>query len=213
MPVPGFGGRRIRLRPAMARQAAMTLPRTADVAPRGSCQPGHQWNGQRLLTSSPRISPTPTLRDTDVSRTRTRTIGVMCKGSAKEGDHEVKNADEIGGSGSWGVDCGWNLNGRCKYLIFRQLGGFFTIFHLFFTPYFRWNSFISRHLGKTHGHKRRNNSKWNVENAKRTTNPDAARTGRGAEWELTTKAPRAPRAPRLQRRDEDDDDGGYLNCD
>jgi hypothetical protein len=190
-----------------------------------------------------------------VQRPPSQQTATARQGSAKEGDHEVKNADEIGGSGSRGVDCGWNLNGRRKFLIFRGLGGFFTIFHSFFTPCFSEKCFVFRYLGKTHGHKRRNNSKWNVENAKRTTNPDAmragrvdakaggagteklqgekpdlnregtriifmrssdpdaARTGRGAEWELTTKAPRAPRAPRLQRRDEDDDDGGYLNCD
>jgi hypothetical protein len=40
-------------------------------------------------------------------------------------------------------------------LIFRGLGGFFTVFHPFFTPYFSRKLLISSRLSKTHGHKRR----------------------------------------------------------
>ncbi len=107
-------------------------------------------------------------RDTAVSRTRTRTrtIGVVCKGSAKTSAQQMKNRMRLYESVSWGAGCGWNQIRCRKYLIFRELGGFFTIFHPFFTPYFRFNGLNIRHLGKTHGYKRRKQFKYKIENAK-----------------------------------------------
>jgi hypothetical protein len=101
---------------------------------------------------------------TAVSRTR-RSIGVACKGSAKEGDHEVKNMGKHDGSFSWGAGCVWTFNGRRKYLIFRWLRRFFTIFHRFFTPYFSHSLLIISELHKPHGHKRRKQFKCKVQNA------------------------------------------------
>ncbi len=106
-------------------------------------------------------------------RTRTRTIGVICKGSAKEGGHEVKKMRNDNGNALSGAGCGWNLNGRRKYLIFRELAGFFTVFHPFFTPYFSRKCLIFSLLRITHGYKRHNNSKCKVENAKMRAAEDA----------------------------------------
>jgi hypothetical protein len=93
---------------------------------------------------------------TAVSRTRTRrrTIGAKCNVSAKMRGHEMKNAMRCVGTFSTGAGCGWNRNARRKYLIFRQLESFCSIFHPFFTPCFSWKRLIFSRLGKMHAHKR-----------------------------------------------------------
>jgi hypothetical protein len=77
-----------------------------------------------------------------------------CKGSAKEGDHEVKKTGNDNESLLWVAGCGWNLNSCHKYLIFRGLEIFCRIFHPFFTPYFSFMLLNSGKLCKTHAHKR-----------------------------------------------------------
>jgi hypothetical protein len=128
-------------------------------------------------------------RDTAVSRTRTRTrtIGVVCKGSAKTSAQQMKNRMRLYESVSWGAGCGWNQIRCRKYLIFRELGGFFTIFHPFFTPYFRWNRFIVKYLCKIHGYKRRKQFKYKVENVKWEEKRDTNCTNEH-EWFLAKNA-------------------------
>jgi sporulation protein YlmC with PRC-barrel domain len=93
----------------------------------------------------------------------------------------MKKRAKSGGSFLWEESCEEDWNAVRKYLIFRGLPAFFTIFHPFFTPYFRWKSFNFRHLSKTHGYKRRQQFKCRVENAKikggGDTNPDAKPSG------------------------------------
>jgi hypothetical protein len=79
---------------------------------------------------------------------------VICKETAKKRGHEMKNAENIGGSGLWKASCRWNFNGCCKYLIFSRLGMFCSIFHPFFTLCFSRNNLIFRHLHEMHRHKR-----------------------------------------------------------
>jgi hypothetical protein len=121
-------------------------------------------------------------RHTAVSRTRTfpsqkeegrmqkknepRLTSLMCKGSAKERGHEVKNTTTWCGYDWEGASCSEKLNVCRKCLIFRELSPFCRVFHSFFTPCFRRNGLIVRYLGKTHRHKRRKQFKYKVRNAK-----------------------------------------------
>jgi hypothetical protein len=112
-----------------------------------------------------------------------------CKGSEKMRGHKVINTGRYVGTFSTGVGCGWNRNTRRKYLIFRGLAAFFTIFHPFFTPYFSQKTLVFRILCKTHGYKRRKQFKCRVENAKINHGPAAtgASTAGGHRWTRIAK--------------------------
>jgi hypothetical protein len=90
----------------------------------------------------------------------------ICNGSAKSGVHGTEKCGAQLGCGSEGAGCGWKRSGRRKYMIFRRLRTFFTVFHSFFTPYFSVNMLIDRPLAKSDGHKRRKQCKFKVQNAK-----------------------------------------------
>lgn len=77
-----------------------------------------------------------------------------CNVSAKTGGHEVKNTWKNRRSCSCVVSCRWNRMSERKYLIFRRLSPFFTIFQRFFTPCFRRIMLIVRLLGNMHTHRR-----------------------------------------------------------
>jgi hypothetical protein len=63
----------------------------------------------------------------------------------------VKNARDQDRNFSSGAGYEENREARRKYLIFRGLGRFFTVFHSFFTPCFSRKGLIFRGLGKTRG--------------------------------------------------------------
>jgi hypothetical protein len=80
---------------------------------------------------------------------------VMCKGSAKTRGHEMKNTGIFYRSCPLGAGCARKRMVHHKWLIFRGLSPFFTVFHPFFTLVFRVISLIFSNLHKTHVHKRR----------------------------------------------------------
>ncbi len=135
---------------------------------------GGCYGGQESCHGGRRTVPHGWIEDEEddwscVQRPPSQQTATARQGSAKEGDHEVKNAPIWYGCDWEEGSCSGRLNVRREYLIFRELRGFFTIFHRFFTPYFSQKSFNIRDLSKTHGYKRHNNSKCRVQNAKLTT--------------------------------------------